>query len=387
MKRIALIHYQPLELYPPVMNLIRCATGLPDSLQVDVYTTWCYAEIRPYRTSRPNVTIHRLGAKRMRTSVTGRAWHYWRFYSVALWQLMRTRPSAVLYFESISAFPAILYKKYVNRKSNLFIHYHEYMTPAEYQGGMQLVKWFHQMEKKIYARARGISHTNASRVQRFVRDMNGVVLPPTFIFPNYPPRAWSRGTPEAAKTVAGRQPEASGRLVAGRQLKTVYIGAFSLDTMYVREFAGWVVAQQGAVTWDIYSLNSTPEAREFILALPGDRVKLYPGVEYNDLPDVLAAYDVGVILYTGHVPNWVDNAPNKLFEYWNTGLDVWFPKKMSGSLPYMTTTTYPKVVAVDFQNLENFDWKQAVDRSGLAYAASPYFCEDVYRPLWKLLSE
>lgn len=372
MKRVAVIHYQPLELYPPAMNFINCADGDPASLQLDVYTTWCYAGIRSYQTPRAMVTIHRMGAKRKQTSFIGRAWHYWRFYSLTLWLLIRTRPFAVLYFETLSALPALLYKKYFSRKSKLFIHYHEYMTPKEYVGGMRLVKWFHKLEKKIYGEASGISHTNAARMQRFVGDMNGVILPEKFIFPNYPPRSWSR---------VGKNSIPKG------ELKTVYIGAFSLDTMYVKEFADWIVAHQGAVSWDIYSLNITAEARAFVKSLPGGWVKIHPGIEYNDLPDILAKYDVGLILYTGHVPNWIDNAPNKLFEYWNAGLDVWFPEKMSGGLSYVTTTTYPKVVAVDFQKLKYFDWKIAVHRSGLEYASSPYFCEDVYRPLWKLLLE
>jgi len=353
------------------MNFINCVDGHPGSLQLDVYTTHCHAGIKSYQTSCAMVTIHRLGAKRKQTSFTGRAWHYWRFYSLTLWRMIRTRPFVVLYFESFSAFPAYVYKKYIYRKSKLFIHYHEYMTPQEYEGGMWLVKWFHKLEKKIYGKARWISHTNAARMERFVGDMKGVGLPEKLIFPNYPPRSWS----QAVKSISEGE------------LKTVYIGAFSLDTMYVKEFAGWVVAQQGAVSWDIYSLNITEEARAYIKSLPGDWVKIHPGIEYYDLPDILTKYDVGLILYTGHIPNWVDNAPNKLFEYWSVGLDVWLPEKMNGSLSFVTTSTYPKVVAVNFQKLEYFDWKVAVDKSGLEYASSPYFCEDVYRPLWKSLLE
>ncbi|HUB62075.1 MAG TPA: hypothetical protein VL978_15275 [Puia sp.] len=331
------------------------------------------------------VTIHRLGAKRKQTSFTGRAWHYWRFYFLTLWMLIRTRPFVVLYFESVSAFPAYVYKRYIHRKSKLFIHYHEYMTPREYEGGMWLVKWFHKLEKKIYGKAGWISHTNAARMERFAGDMKGVALPERLIFPNYPPRSWGREEKrwDRAEKPWGRDAEGA----AAGELKTVYIGAFSLETMYVKEFAGWVVAQGGAVSWDIYSLNITPEARAYIGSLPGDWVKIHPGIDYNDLPEILAKYDVGLILYTGHVPNWVDNAPNKLFEYWSVGLDVWLPHKMTGSLSYVTATTYPRVVAVDFQRLEYFDWRAAVDRSGLEYAASPYCCEDVYRRLWKLLSE
>lgn len=351
------------------MNFIHCAAGEPGSFQLDVYTTHCCAGIRSYQPSSPSVAIHRLGAKSKQTSFAGRAWHYWRFYCLTLWLLVRTRPAAVLYFETFSAFPAVLYKKYVSPKSSLLIHYHEYITPQEYKDGMRLLRWFHRLERKIYGRAAWISHTNTARLRRFAADMHGVAMPENHVFPNYPPRGWARPVKSPPVTA----------------LKTVYIGAFSLDTMYVREYAAWVLAQKGAVTWDIYSLNITGDARAFILGLPGDWVKLHPGIEYDDLPDTLVKYDVGLILYTGHIPNWVDNAPNKLFEYWSAGLDVWFSAKMTGSLPFVTTTTYPRVLAVDFEKLAQFDWRTAVDRAGLQYAASPYFCEDVCRPLWNAL--
>ena len=38
-------------------------------------------------------------------------------------------------------------------------------------------------------------------------------------------------------------------------------------------------------------------------------------INYDNLPTTLNKYQVGVILYKGHIPNYVYNAPNKLFEY------------------------------------------------------------------------
>jgi hypothetical protein len=369
MKRIALVHYQPLELYPPVMNFINDREGHPGSNRLDIYTTYCYAGIKDYQPSSAGIHIYRLGAKRKKESVAGRAWHYFRFYFLTCWLLIRTRPSVVFYFETFSSFPAWLYKRFINPRTKLFIHYHEYMSPLEYERGMRLIKWFHRLEKKIYKKAVWISHTNAARMQRFNDDMKGVELPQQFILPNYPPSTWRHKAQNKADGV----------------LKTVYIGAFSLDTMFVREFADWVIKQGGAVTWDIYSLNRTEEANAFIHTLPGDWIRIHPGIEYNDLPELLTDYDIGLILYTGHIPNWVDNAPNKLFEYLSVGLDIWLPVQMAGSLAYLTTTTYPKVMAVDFQKLGSFDWKAARDKGGLEYSPSPYYCEKVYGPLWELL--
>jgi hypothetical protein len=243
------------------------------------------------------------------------------------------------------------------------------MTPREYEGGMLLIKWFHKLEKKIYKSASWISHTNELRMQRFVSDMKGIALPDRSILPNYPPRHWRPIQKDSS----------------GIPLKTVYIGAFSLETMYIKEFANWVVGQNGKVTWDIYSLNMTEDATGFIHSLPGNLINIHPGIEYYDLPSILGKYDVGVILYTGHIPNWIDNAPNKLFEYWSAGLDVWLPMQMKGSLEFVTTNTYPRIIAVDFQKLDSFDGKSATDKTGLKFEASPFYSEKVYMPLWRLV--
>jgi len=369
MNRMSLIHFQPLELYPPVMNFVGCKTTTATGPELDVYTTWCTAGISRFTPGDANIRIYRYGARKKTHNGLSRAWHYWRFYLLTLGRLFLTRPATVIYFESISAFPACIYKLFINRKARVFIHYHEYMTPQEYAGGMRLVKWFHRLEKKIYSRSSWISHTNNARMERFVHDMEGVVIPHRHILPNYPPKSW----------------QTSPRTLSRRPVRAVYVGSLSLDTMYTREFARWVISRQGEIIWDIYSLNTTPEVVEFINSLPGGLVNLYPGIDYDRLPQVLSNYDLGVILYTGHLPNWIDNAPNKLFEYLSAGLDVWVSAVMTGSLPYVTTTTYPRVLAVDFLRLDTMDLRQSTDREGLSCSQPAWNCEEVYRPLWNEL--
>lgn len=65
--------------------------------------------------------------------------------------------------------------------------------------------------------------------------------------------------------------------------------------------------------------------RNFLIILIQVLFCLDSGINYSDLPGVIRAYDVGVILYNGHIANYVFNAPNKLFEYLACGLDVWSP--------------------------------------------------------------
>jgi hypothetical protein len=371
MKRKALIHYQPPELYPPVMNFINCwKEYLPDS-PLDVYTTHCHAEINSFNPLTDKIKIHRLGARKGKSSGMGKAWHYFRFYFFAVLSLVVRRPATVVYFETLSAFPAYWYKRFINRKSRLFIHYHEYMTPAEYENGMWLARCNHHMEMKLYHDAEWISHTNAARMKRFLEDVGDIPIQNTFTMPNYPPSSWKR---ERKREI--RYP-----------VKAVYIGSMSLDTMYTREFIQWILLQNGHISLDIYSLNITQDAKDYIRKTPGNLVKLYPGVNYSELPEILSKYDLGLILYTGHIPNWVDNAPNKLFEYLSAGLDVWIPANMLGSLPYVTNNTYPKVLPVDFKRLEILDLDLAMDNSGMAFQPLSYYCEQAYLPLLNLLED
>ena len=96
---------------------------------------------------------------------------------------------------------------------------------------------------------------------------------------------------------------------------------------------------------------------------------------------ILKNYDIGVILYKGHISNYVYNAPNKLFEYLACGLDVWLPKKMTGSLEYVTVATFPKILALDFLNLQLFNLHKAINRDGCFYQKNSFFCESVLKEI------
>jgi hypothetical protein len=44
-------------------------------------------------------------------------------------------------------------------------------------------------------------------------------------------------------------------------------------------------------------------------------------------------------------------------------------------------STFPKVLSVDFENLNNLNWQKATNHEGLEYKPTNYFCEDVYGEL------
>ncbi len=155
-----------------------------------------------------------------------------------------------MYYETISSLPAYLYKRFFNKKAELYIHYHEYITPAEYGNGMKLTKLLHKFEMQLYPVAKWVSHTNESRMQMFIKDIAPARIHEPKILANYPPKAWS------TKSTTKRS----------LPVKMVYAGSLSMDTMYTREFAGWVEAQNGKVTWNIYSYNITRDT----INIPGN---------------------------------------------------------------------------------------------------------------------
>lgn len=360
MNKLAIVHFQPLELYPPVQNLLQFLQTRHTENELYIFTTATDKNIRPFKSPGQKFNIIQLGKSGNNIPLLKRYYYYLQFYLGCLFKLIRLKPAKILYYETISSFPVFIYKKYFNSKAEVFIHYHEYTSPGEFDKGMKLVSQFHKKEKYLYPKASWVSHTNKYRMQQFVADSEPVVINNQHILPNYPPKNWF------IQPLTGIE----------MPVKIIYVGALSLNTMYTIEFAEWVIQQNGKVVWDIYSLNITDDAKDYLNSFASSWINIQPGVEYYDLPVIIKKYAVGVVLYNGHIPNYIDNAPNKLFEYLACGLDVWFPVVMKGSLPYITKGSFPKVMAIDFTKMQNFSLVDAVDRNGYIYKPTSFFCEE-----------
>jgi hypothetical protein len=364
--KLSIIHFYPLELYPPVLNLLRTMEDTPGDFKVFVYTTHNHAAgLSNYTSKNSRIRVIRLGTSGSK-SPARRYLQYLYFYLTVSAGLIAKGTRKILYYETISALPAWITKLFI-RSTQIFVHYHEYTSSGEYRKGPALIRWFHALEQRMYRKAAWVSHTNHFRMNKFVEDVRGAVpLNVTHILPNYPPRTWYK------------EPEVK----TGKPVKMVYAGALSLDTMYTKEFAAWVQAQNGAVVWDIYSFNVTESAKQFLKNQAGKYINLLPGVDYEKLPAILSRYHVGIILYNGHIPNYIYNAPNKLFEYAASGLDVWFPDIMIGSLEHQTKADiYPKILALDFTALQNINLEQQVLRDGLILRRPAFYCDQVLAPL------
>lgn len=321
------------------MNLLNCFGSDPE-YQVHAFTTRSDGSASAYEHSR--VTITRTAFPTAAQPALIRLLSFTLFPLAVFLRLLWWRPQVLLYFEPHSALPAWLYCT-LHRKCRLFIHYHEYREPHEYQRrGMRLIAWYHLLERKfLFRRAEWISHTNSDRVRMFLDDNPAVDPRKMRVMANRPPQEWFTGQ---------RQTWPSD---ATSPLKLVYVGAVSLHDTFVEAFIRWVSEfTDRPVEFDIYTNNTDSKTDTWLQSLKIPNLRYFRrGIDYWQLPVLLHRYHVGLILYRGNTPNYIFNAPNKLFEYLACGLDVWYPKQMLGIRPFAQTEFSPRVVELDFENL------------------------------------
>lgn len=404
--KLAIIHYQPLEYYPPVTNLIDYLAKRPSDrfISVRIYTCINVKGRQKYSCRQEDIGLEINKNKKIKETTTINKSHssfsitrssfpkesdngltrllkYLHYNLLTLIGLIFYRPNKLIYYESYSVWPVYIYTKYFNRKCHLFIHNHEYESKKEYEKMMTTVKYYHTLEKKwLYPKAQWISQTNADRLKLFHQDHPLISKEVLKVMPNYPPRSWQTkrmGKNEIYKSqklnTIGHQPKA---------IKMVYVGSLSFQSTYLKEVCEWVQKQDGKVQFDVFAYNLYSDIKTYLQELNSPYINYYEqGIEYNEQPKLLDKYQVGLILYKSHNQNFTFNAPNKLFEYLACGLDVWYPDVLQGPQAYNTSNTYPKVVAVDFEQLNAFNWQQAIDKTDCEYKPAEYYCEDVYKQL------
>ena len=332
--KVVIVHFNPIEKYPPVVNFLRYLSGRKDSPDTTVIST----------TNRKSSWIGAIAgitrinlSFRQSSNKINRLPGYINFNLRTLLYLIRTRPDVVMYYETLSSWAPVFYKRFIRKSVRLFIHYHEYTSVEEYSSGMQLNKVYHQSEQRIYSSAEWVSHTNEERMQMFIKDINSDIKGK--ILPNYPPiNWWSQST---------RVP-----VSPDQRIGFVYVGALSLQTMHTQEMAEYVAKHPSLCYWDIYSDNHSQDVIEYLKSFGSSNITFKGGVAYDELPSVLPKYDVGVILYKGDTKNYAFNAPNKYFEYLACGLNVLFPKGMKGMLPYEELSGKPWIRSVDFSSID-----------------------------------
>jgi hypothetical protein len=347
MRKIAVFHFNPLELFPPVMNLLNYLDGhLPENFRVRVFTT-ASGKLPSFSTPGDKIRIYRYGRYTFGLSAVSRFFQYLRFHVSSFWNNIFWRPEKMLYYETLSAGIPWLLRRYFIRHAEILIHYHEYMTESEYNQ-MIINRVLHRIEKANYTRSAWISHTNPDRMNMFLKDIGSPGLSHTHILPNYPPESW--------KSEARKKDPAS-------PLRLVYLGSLSsLEGLYLQELCEWIRSKQGKITLDLYSISPSAQVRAYLDQQNPEWIQWRGALAYAGLPGILKQYDIGLILYRGGNLNTVFSASNKLFEYLACGLDVWYPRELEGSHGYDSGTHWPKVLRLDFTQLGSLDMEELIRR-------------------------
>jgi hypothetical protein len=365
MKKIAVVHYMPIEYYPPTTNFLDILSEGHD-FDIRVWSTHNTKNRKVYSNDSSSVFV-RTALPAVTSNGLLRLMNYFIFNFKCLLGLLFFKPTKIVYFESFSVWPVYIYKKYFNRSVEIIIHYHEYFSPYWYENGMRLVKYYHKLESNfMYRKASWISQTNKDRMSLFLKD--NVMINPSIcrILPNYPPSNWFLG---------------NGNKKVSKPIKSVYIGTLSLDYSYIEEYCNWVISKKGDILFDIYGYNYNEDTLNYLKSIESDYINFYEsGIDYHHIPKILKAYDVGLILYKAITENFKYNAPNKLYEYLVCNLRVWYSDKMLGIDVYKGEN----VISVDFENIEHFNYEFILSSKSQS-ESHQFVANEALKPLIKSL--
>jgi hypothetical protein len=362
--RVAVVHAHPLERYPPVTNAIDYFCSRP-GIDVLVVSIDSPPNLSAYDNSAgeiQRIPFRDPKASSLGNAVRGFYWHWKAAKVIASW-----KPDVIFYWDPQSALACYLCLRWMGCKAALFMHHHEYHAPADLlRIGMRIARIGHYFERHwLFPRAEWISQTNSERMRLFHSDVPGLTDDQMRVMPNYPPASWMA---RARKAWIDRQ---------GRTLRLVYVGSLSLDDTFLEPLVNWLLAHPAAdLTLDVFSNNCEQRTLQFLRAANGAIVRLHEGgVDYQQIPDVLADFDVGLVLYRCRTVNYQYNASNKLFEYLMCGLDVWYPPVMLGVKPYARDAVWPRVIEVDFENLDSLNLNKLRSRASLPHVPWTESCE------------
>jgi hypothetical protein len=141
------------------------------------------------------------------------------------------------------------------------------------------------------------------------------------------------------------------------------VGALGMHTTFIKELAEWIQEQRGKYSLDIYTDNIEPEVSAFLQNLNSSFIQLKTSIFYFDLPELLAQYDIGVVLYTGHIPNYMYNVPNKIMEYLVCGLGVVYSKELVSTSLFQEKFGLMQMKAIDFKKINNSTFTLSMNNS------------------------
>ena len=318
------------------MNMILDVLSQKPEVKISIFTS---RNSSSYATRNyAGVRIHRFGSITEKSIV--RYSTYLTFNLLGTIVLLITRPDTVLVYETLSVFPAYFYSRiFLNKK--VHIHFHEYTSLPEKKKASLYMKFLFKCEEKLLRKCTS-SQTNKDRKELFSKDNTNLKEESIAVYPNMPPRSWWIDFGQHKKPWEGGI------------IKLVFIGVLDAETMYLEEILNWVKNNQSNLELTLISHQYNKRTEEIIQKNKSQNIFFKKAIDYYNLPNELVNYDVGLVLYKGHIPNYVYNVPNKVFEYLNCGLNV----IADNSLKSLEEENLHGVIQVSLEQIDKIDLKE-----------------------------
>ncbi|GHB37038.1 hypothetical protein [Mongoliitalea lutea] len=339
--KVGIVHYAPVEKYPPVMNDVIDLDHL-NKHECLVFTS---GTSDPWF-SPAHARIFRIGQDFFTTSVR-RYWHYVHFALNVFFKLLWFKPSLIICYETVSILPVFLLNLVFGINTRIHIHYHEYTSIKQYRNSSLYNRLLHKLEKKLWkCHHVTVSHTNIDRKRLFLEDYRKILNESRVqVFPNLPPKHWY----EVAQQLK------TSRAIQDKQvISLVHVGATDLDSMYVQELLTWVISQSGKYEIDFYISYAFDNTLSYLnrLTTQYEFIRVKKPVRYEQLPEILTSYDVGLVLYNGDIPNHIYNVPNKVFEYLICGLEVVYSQDLISTNSFVKDHSINGCYPLDFSKIK-----------------------------------
>ena len=213
------------------------------------------------------------------------------------------------------------------------MHFHEYSSPPEVEEGGFYSRYCWLQVAKVINHVSLYTQTNAWRLDEFRKDFscNQTCAEKGRFIPNTPPQHWIDRACRNRRELRRKE----------GPLRLVYHGAVHPKSTYIIELYQILSCDPGKYRLDIYS-------RDEIVDGFNEDVQWHDPIPFDDLADVLPSYDIGLILYKGHIPNYIHNVPNKFWEYQAAGLGVMMPSTMNSEL--VPISLRDRTVVFDFED-------------------------------------
>jgi glycosyltransferase involved in cell wall biosynthesis len=362
--KVAYVHPLPLEYYPPARNTLRIF-ALRKNWDVRAWSSDNKRGLPPSRTA--GVQVFRRGHGKSEEPAGLRAARYalWHLRTAA--DLARWAPDVLIAVEPHANLAVWTYYAALRGSAKLFIHHHEYYAEQDYlRNGMRLLRASRRIERdSLLERAVWFSQTNATRLALFEKSHPKLRPGAGRVLPNYPPRDWiNRVRPDATPNPG--------------VTRLVYVGAASFEDTFIREAALWVRGSPDSLSLHVTGDNVSPDVWAWLESLGAANITTdRNGVDYDVLPQLLAAYDAGLVLYKGNTLNFVHNVPNKAIEYLACGLETWYPAEMEGLRTFHELHDTLPMKQLDFRSLP----AHPLRASRREVTSFPFNCETALEPL------